>query len=305
MKIKYLKNNEINLIRWDNCINNAINGNIFAYSWYLNILCEDWEALVLGDYEYVMPILHKITYKRSIIFSSKLGNRLGIFSNKLLTEEIVDTFIKNLPKKYSRIHILLNKFNKLTGKAATTQKTYEIDLIQSHMKISTKYSSQFQKNLQTAYSKRISAVNGIMPNELINFSEKKNVISNPKLTKPDFIKLRMIIAHSLRYNLGEVYGVYTENNTLCAAAFFLKSKRKIHLMFNCIDKNEIKTYALHYLIDKFIETHTEKNLTLNIENVILNDDLDFFTGVGAHEYRYKRFFVNHLPWYYKFLIKTE
>ena len=85
MKIKYLKNSEINFVRWDNCINTAFNGSIFAYSWYLNILCNNWDALILGDYKYVMPILQKEKFKKNIIFSSTLGNRLGIFTNQLLT----------------------------------------------------------------------------------------------------------------------------------------------------------------------------------------------------------------------------
>ena len=305
MDIKYLKNSEINFVRWDNCINNAINGNIFSYSWYLNILCENWDALVLGDYEYVMPILHKIEYKKSIIFSSKLGNRLGIFSNSILTEKIVTEFIDKIPNTFSLVHILLNKFNKLTSKSSTYKKTYELDLIQTYAKISEKFSNQFQKNIHIAVSNRIKIIKGLMPNELINFAQRKNSITNPNLKNSDFQKLRMIIAYGLRYNLGEIYGVYSAENNLCAAAFFLKSKRKIHLIYNAIDKQAINTCALYYLIDKFIETHAEKNLTLNIENIIINNDLDFFTGAGAHEYKYKSYSVNHLPWYYKFLIKID
>lgn len=115
----------------------------------------------------------------------------------------------------------------------------------------------------------------------------------------------MIIAYGIRYNLVEMYGAYTAENNLCAAALFMKSKRKIHLIFNAINKEGLESFALHYLIDKFIESHSEKTLTLNIENVIVHNDMDFFSGVGAHEYQYKRYYVNRLPWYYKFLIKIN
>ena len=89
------------------------------------------------------------------------------------------------------------------------------------------------------------------------------------------------------------------------SSFFLKSKQKVHLIFNAINKSGLDSYALHYLIDKFIETQAEKNLTLNIENIIKNNDPDFFTGIGSNEYKFKRYFVNHLPWYYKILIKID
>ena len=304
MNITYLKNSEINFVRWDNCINNAINGNIFAYSWYLNIICEDWDALVMDDYEYVMPILHLKKFKRDIIFSSKLGIRLGIFSNKILTENIVKTFVNKIPKKYLAISIILNKFNKLSEKTSNLF-THELDLVQSHLKITEKYSNQFQKNIHIAVSKRISIVQGLTPNDLIHFAEKKESISSPNLRKAEIHKLRMIMAYGLRYNLAEMYGAYTVENNLCAVALFIKSKRKHHLIFNAINKEGLNSFALHYLIDKFIESHAEKTLTLNLENVIFRNDIDFFTGIGAHEYKYKRYYVNRLPWYYKFLLKID
>ncbi len=305
MKIKYLKNSEINLIRWDHCINNAINGTVFAYSWYLNILCENWDALVSGDYEYVMPILHKTKQKKTISSSSKLGNKLGIFSNKLITQEIVDEFINNIPKGFSVIHLFLNKFNKSFNQNSHIKKTYELDLIQNYFKLAEKYSNQFQKNIHIAVSKQVSIIKGLMPNDLINFSKQKRVFTSPKLKNNDYQKLRMIMANAIRFNLGEIYGAYTKQNNLCAAAFFLKSKLKYYLIFNALDKNEQNAYPLHYLIDKFIESHDEKTVTLNIENIITINDPDFISGAGAHEYNYKEIYINHLPWYKKLLIKID
>lgn len=305
MNIKYIKNSEINFIRWDNCINNAINGNVFAYSWYLTILCENWDALVAGDYEYVMPILHKSVYKNNLSFYSKLGNKLGIYSPKLITPEIVDQFINKIPKRFSVVHISLNKFNKSLNTNSRIKKTYEFDLIQKYLKLTYNYSTQFQQKIHIAVSKQISIIKGLMPNDLINFAQQKQVITSPKLKKAEYHKLRMIMAYALRYNLGQIYGAYTKENNLCALTFFLKSKLKYYLIFNAIDKNEQNAFPLHYLIDKFIETHAEKTLTLNVENIITNNDTDFLTGVGAHEYGYKEIYINHLPWYKRLLIKTD
>ena len=54
--IRYLKNHEINTEKWDECIMNAFNGIVYAYSWYLDIVHETWDALIEGDYERVMPL---------------------------------------------------------------------------------------------------------------------------------------------------------------------------------------------------------------------------------------------------------
>ena len=56
MEIKYLSHNNIDLKKWDICIQNAYNSLIYAESWYLDIVSPNWEALVYNDYEYVMPL---------------------------------------------------------------------------------------------------------------------------------------------------------------------------------------------------------------------------------------------------------
>lgn len=301
--IKHLKNTEINFIRWDNCINKAINGNVFAYSWYLNILCDNWEALVMGDYEYVMPLLHEVKFKQDVYIHSKLGSRLGVFSNQLLTEEIVKNFIESIPHERSLIHISLNSFNKLTSGKDKNIKTYELDLIQSHKRIAQKYSNQFQKDLQKAKEDNISVVQGLLPNDLINFSNIYTVRSNPKLNLNEIQKLRMIIAHSLRFGIGETYCAYSANNNLCATAFFIKSKRNIYLLYAAISKLGLNSNAFHLLIDKYIEVHSEKDLTLTLDNIISKNNMVLFSGVGAHEYKFQQYYSNRLSWINKLLIK--
>ena len=304
MNIKYLKNNEINFVRWDNCINNAFNGSVFAFSWYLNILCEDWDALVIGDYKYVMPLLRKTKFKKNIFYTSKYGIRLGVFTNHLLSEDIVKQFIDSIPAKNSVISLSLNKFNKLTRLNTKNFNTYELDLIQSYKKISEKYSGQFQKELLNAKKNNISIIKGLLPNDLINFSLKQNSKTNPKYYRNDIQKLRMIIANGIRYGMGEIYGAYTAENNLCATGFFIKSKRKIYLLLSAINKTGLKSNAFHLLIDKYIKVHSEKDLTLNIENVISNNNIEFCSGAGAFEYKFKHYYKNKLHWIYKLLIKN-
>ncbi|OFX22138.1 MAG: hypothetical protein A2041_04585 [Bacteroidetes bacterium GWA2_31_9b] len=306
MEIKYLKNNDINFVRWDNCINTAFNGSIFAFSWYLNILCDDWHALVLGDYKYVMPIIHKPVFRKEFVYSPILGNRLGVFTNELLTEEIVHRFFESIPPEFSYLDFNLNKFNSFTNCSyeIKLKKNYEIDLITTYDFLKQKYSGSFQKKIQSAKANKITIVNGLLPNDFVNFITHKSSKSNPALNKKEIAQLRMIISFALRYNLGEIYGAYSANNNLCAAAFFIKSKRKIHLLSNAQNKNGQIFNANYLLIDRFIESHTEKNLTLNIDNIVSENRIDFLTGIGAIEYKVKNIKKNNLPWYYKLLITT-
>jgi len=46
--IIYHKHHEIDRDRWDECIRKSFNGIIYAYSWYLDIVSPQWEALIEG-----------------------------------------------------------------------------------------------------------------------------------------------------------------------------------------------------------------------------------------------------------------
>lgn len=301
--IKFLKNSEINFLRWDNCINNALNGNVFAYSWYLNILCDEWCGLILGNYAYVMPVIHKKIFNKNIVYSPALAPHLGIFSNNVITKNIVNQLINAIPNRYQYIEINLNKYNRFDNNTFIIKelKTYEIDLIPEYKRIKDKYSAQFQQELQTALQQKITIIKGLQPNELINFALKPGNQSFPNLAKHEIHQLRMIIAFGIRFNLGDIYGAYDDKNNLCAACFFLKSKRKIYLMYNALNKNGKKSKALNLLIDKYIEVHAEKNLILNLENICGNYKLEFLLGIGALELKYLNIKNNNLPLYIRLL----
>ncbi|MFP4024080.1 MAG: hypothetical protein ACLFVR_06095 [Thiohalospira sp.] len=301
--IRFLENNEINFIRWDNCINNALNGNIFAFTWYLNIICDEWYGLILGDYEYVMPVIHRKFFNQKHLFTSPLAPQLGIYSKNLIDKKIVKKFIDTIPPEFSYIDINLNKYNPVESLdlIIRKRKTFELDLIQPAKKIKEKYTPLFKKELQLAKKQEITVLKGLLPNGLINFALKKVNKYFPILNKEDIQRLRMIIAFGLRYQIGEMYGAYNSNNELCAAAFFIKSKRKIHLMFSAINIEGEKSNALHKLIDKYIELHAEKSLTLNLENICITNKMDFLTGVGTLELNYINIRNKKLPWYIKLI----
>jgi hypothetical protein len=54
--IKYITRVDLDVKKYDDCIEKSKNTRIYAYSFYLDIVTNSWDVLVLNDYEYVMPI---------------------------------------------------------------------------------------------------------------------------------------------------------------------------------------------------------------------------------------------------------
>ena len=56
--IHYVKRKDLDLNKYDACINNAINSRIYGYSWYLDIVADNWDVLVLNDTSPLGGVIH-------------------------------------------------------------------------------------------------------------------------------------------------------------------------------------------------------------------------------------------------------
>ena len=303
MDIQYLTNEEINFVKWDNCINNAHNGNIYAFSWYLDIISEQWEGLVMNDYSAVMPVIYKKKGPFHYAFSDLFTSQLGVFSTELLREEIVNAFLKKLSSVYRVFSINLNKYNNV-GKSVFHQKekpTYEFDIIENYRTIQSRYTAKIVDSIEVARKNKVTVIKNIRPNDFIDLISRKDVLASNKAGRKDFDKLRKIIAFVFRHGLGEIYVAFTAENELSAACLFLKSNRKSNLIYSAITPEGQRNCAMHYLIDYYIKKHAEQTLTLNFENINIPDKEEFCRGFGASKFFYVNVFDDRLSIPEKFI----
>ena len=215
--IKYFKYEHIDKEKWDECISRSFNGVIYAYSWFLDVVCEEWEALVEGDYERVFPINFKKKTGINIIFQPFFTQQLGVFSRTELNPEIINSFLKAIPRKYRVIDLNLNIHNKpdLPDFEYTPQLNHELDLIGDYAGLRKNYSTNTRRNLVKAESEGLSVVKGIKPDDVIELFranrgkdikvQTKNLsLSSSKISKvamPQFVDWGEIIEWQLLENV--------------------------------------------------------------------------------------------------------
>ncbi len=301
MIVKYLKYSEIDFSKWNKCISISFNGNIYAYSGYLDIVCQNWEALVLGDYDIVMPLTAKNKYNSTFLQQPPLTFQLGIFSTKKLDEKIILKFLNSIPKKYKYIDISLNKYNDFDNKnyIKNVRITYQLDLIYTYKRNYSKYSPLSKDTIKNATYNKITVLQGITPNSFVNLirqTDEKKVYK-----ESDLLIIRKLLSFSLLHKLGEVYGAYTADNTLCATGFFLLSNNISVFMLSIADNELYNNGAIYMIIDKFIKNHSEKNITLEFENNNILNSEEIFKSFGAKPFKYYNIKRSKLPWYLKVL----
>ncbi|MBI9067540.1 MAG: hypothetical protein JEZ09_09635 [Salinivirgaceae bacterium] len=300
MEIKYLQHNEISKMKWDKCINRSFNGIVYAYSWYLDIVAYQWDALVLGDYKAVMPLTGMKKYGFLKLVQPNYAKQLGVFTSERLDHELVNSFMEAIPDKFKVISIQLNTINKITNYKFNLQQevTHELDLISPYKLLYLKF------DIATKDAIKDSIVNKIHVMKHVNLKDflllKKNTSEVP-VTFEHLNVLRRIIPFTMNHNIGETFGAYNDKNELIAAAFFVKSHNKVIYLLAASSEIGKELKASYAIINHYIKENAEKNLTLDFEgSTVLKRD-GFAKGFGAIPINYYHVKRNRLPFFLKFL----
>jgi hypothetical protein len=295
-QIKYLQHKEIDKDKWDTCISDAGNELIYAYSFYLDSMAKQWDALVLEDYQAVMPLTWNKKYGFYYLYQPAFTASLGVFG-KNVDESIVKNFIGSIPKKFRLIEISLNHANNFPAISGYCPRSnYVLDLNKPYEEILYRFRESHKRNILKARQSgcRISRETSI--DEIIQIhSEHLKHIDG---TKPeDYIRFKKLFILLKEKNCTKTYAVIgSQNNTLASAVFFFSHHRSYYILVG--NHPYGKTIgASHALIDAFIKDHAEQNLVLDFEGSDIRNLAFFYGGFGAREEVYPAIRVNRLPWY--------
>lgn len=77
--IKAINRGKLDAQAYDDCISRANQSKIYARSWYLDAMSDDWYALVQGNYEAVMPLPIRRKLAFSYVYQPFMVQQLGVF----------------------------------------------------------------------------------------------------------------------------------------------------------------------------------------------------------------------------------
>lgn len=299
MEIRYIKHADINMEKWNDCIDHAVNRLPYAFSWYLDTVCHGWDALVGDDYQAVFPLTGRKKISIHYLFQPPFTQQLGVFSRNLLTPELVNDFLNAIPTKYQLIEINLNKFNAPDGESFGLVKkvNLELPLISSYEDIRSKYSKNLKRNLKKAENSQLAVIPGVNPVEVIRMFQLNRGKEMNNLTQEDYLSLEQLIYKMSRRGKAEVRGVFTERNSLCAAAVFLKLSDRIIFLFSGLNDEGRQVGAMPYLIDNVIRQYSARNMIFDFEGSNDENLARFYRGFGAETNYYPGLRINRMPWW--------
>jgi hypothetical protein len=295
--ITYLSTNQINKEKWDQCIRESVNRLVYAYSWYLDIVCPGWDALVENDYESVFPLPNNRKAGIRYIFQPYFAQQLGIFSRNILNVTVVDNFLKTIPSKFQFVEIHLNTLNKIdeTHYQSIERTNHELDLINSYEFLYANYDQNTKRNTRKALQEKLILRRKVEPDELITLFRENWGKKEVKLHFHQYDILRRLIDYLLKHTFSMITGAYLPDGTLCAAVFFLRDENRVIYQLAASNNKARENGAMFLLVDSFIKEHAGQPLILDFEGSNDKNVARFYKGFGAKAIHYSQVKINRLP----------
>jgi hypothetical protein len=294
LKISYLDNAKIDRAKWDRCIDNAENGLIYSYSFYLDAMSDNWDGLILNDYEMVMPLTWKKKFTIYYLFQPYYTASLGIFGNNI-SKEIVHFFLKSIPPKFKYWDFYLNRDNLffLADFPMYERSNYILPLNESYETLASKYASSHARNIKRSRQNGHIVKREIPIREVIELAKEQSKIFS-SIEEKYFDRFVGLYDYLKEKKQSITYGVYSSKNILLSSCVYFFSHQRAYYILVGNHPNAKSSGASHFIINQFIKDHAGENLILDFEGSNITSIAFFYKSFGARLEKYPGIKLNKL-----------
>lgn len=285
--MQHLRHKEIDKIKWNEAIRKSENGKITHFTWYLDEVCPNWEALVNDDYSLIFPIPTKKKFIFKYLIQPFLIQQLGlIFQHRAYNCNVTfDDCLDFITKRYSLFNFNVNMDASYHGKIVTNlNNNLVLDLSESYDHIYNRYSTNLKRNLKKALSHNLTVCQVEHSDDIIFlFNEDKgkevgwNKTKNRSLSKV----LNVIEQNAEIINMH----AYEDEHLICGAIFVGYDGRWTFLFSGNTQRGK-ETNAMPVIIDSFIKEKCEESEYLDFEGSNNEGLFRFYSSFGADNEKY-------------------
>lgn len=303
--IWYLRHNEIDREKWDACIAASENGLVYAYSWYLDVVHPEWEALVMDDCAAVMPLTGGRKFGVEYLFQPFFVQQLGVFSPdcmKLNDNE----FMEAIPKKFRFVEIRLNALNALppTTKGVENHTNILLFLDAPYEFLKSHYHTNTKRNLAKAEANHLHLVKDVDIKVIIDLFRANRGATVTKWGDAEYARLQHLSAEAMQRNHAFIYGVAApDSDEIVCGALFMKNKGRVTFLFSGCNEKGKSLQAMTFLLDSVIREYCDAQNVLDFEGSDSANLARFYEGFGGENFAYQSLSENRMSFFGRFLLR--
>jgi len=297
----FLKHKDIDKKKWDARIDTSVNGNLYAYSWFLDAVCPDWCAIAKDDYSVVMPLPSKKKMGIHYLFQPFFSQQLGAF---FLEEKDSKGILNFIPSFYRYQEMNLNtKFHpELASFDVFENSNYTLSINKSYEELFKSYAYNTKRNVRKC-SSELSIHKDFDDLEAIKMFEENRATKLASYKKESQSVLLQLLEVLRKERRIEKWAVLDKQDNLLAAAHFVIVGDKRVFLFSATNEEGKKARAMFFLLDRFIHEYADRNISLDFSG---SNDVQlarFYSGFGSIKEVYYRIVKNNLPFFMKWFKK--
>lgn len=291
-QIAYLKRKDIDVDRWDACIEKADNGLIYAYSYYLDAMCTNWDALVLGDYDAVMPLPWRKKWGIKYLYVPAFIQQLGVMGK--LEGLSFYSIIGKVQQHFQYGDLVFNSFN-INQTIQTTKRTNLILYLNDYKHLETKFSLRLKRSLKVANENQLQIDYSFNPTQIVKAFKAQYQTRMLHVHDSDYSHFLSLIEDLNRKGKALTRMIRGEDNKIETAIIWLIDKNRIYNILNFSTNISREKRAVHYLLNSAIREFAGQNFILDFEGSDLPGVKEFYQNFRPIDQPYFLYHFNHLP----------
>ncbi len=296
--IQHLKRSEINDVLWNRCITQSANGLIYGYTFYLDAMADNWEALIYKNYEAVMPLPWRKKWGIYYLYQPFLMAQSGVFGSGI-TAELFELFLQAIPKKFRYWDIALNHQNLFPASSfpVYARSNFVLSLQPAYTDLHNAYRDNIKRNIKKSKQFHCDVITDVAIEKIIELTK----LQATETPENDFDNFRKLFAFLKQRGEAKTYGIVSQKDELLASCVLFFSHKRAYYILVGNHPNGRTLGASHALIDAIIKDHAGRHLWLDFEGSDIRNLAFFYSSFGADEEPYAAIKLNRLPWWAKWL----
>jgi hypothetical protein len=298
--IRYLKRQDLDLDAWDECIRSSPVGLLYARSFFLDAMTDgQWDALILEDYEAVMPLTWNKKYGFTYLYQPHFVPVLGVFAGHIPPPSLVD-FLSAIPSHFRFWDFDCNETNTLPAFTSlpinnVRRKNYFLPLDRSGQQLRQDYKRLARRMLQKVAGLDIDIIRGVEPEEVIEHFQEE--YRHRLMHTPEEEYRRITAAARLASAKGHLatYLARTPDGEVLAFYLVLRDDRFVYSVLGGSTEKGKENGAFYLLTDAVIQDHCNTDRIFRFEGSDLPGIAFFNAQFGSYPVQYSHLVLNKLP----------
>lgn len=287
-QLTHFRRHEIDDQRWNKAIRTSLTARPYAMTWYLDAVTPQWEALIYGDYEAVMPLPVKKKFGIRYYVQPLWTQQLGIFSTKELTDTVRNAFWKFLSHS---IYALKVNASSPKGKECPN---LILPLDKDYETLQKAFHQNTRRNIRKAQANQAT---------ICNISQEEFLTFWKSLHPGDcaLAETLQTLAKAAENNQSAHFYASRQGEHLTAVLMTIECGGRIVYLAPVSNEKGKEDFSMFAIVDYLIRQNAESSMILDFEGSQIPGVRRFYEGFGAQYEPYH--FVEHLhpQWLVKLL----